>query len=115
MTITIATSTVAQILTQSNFVDAINGIKYSNLSIARLNTITQTRLLIKGMIYVAQGYNLNQNLVLDNRVEFFTEMVESSMNKLQKLETMLYTVSDEVNDEIGDLKVYYLDQYNNVY
>ncbi len=57
----VSTSTVSLVLTMSNFKDAEQGIRMSNLSISRLNSLTQIRLMMRVLINIVQGYNDAEN------------------------------------------------------
>lgn len=79
----IATSTVSLILIKSNFADAKQGIVMSHLSIARLNCITQTRLLMRVLININYNYNDANNSVLPDRYSFYTDLMEDQLDNLR--------------------------------
>jgi hypothetical protein len=71
------------ILVQSNFNDAIEGIDMSNLSIYRLNNITQLRLLFRYLFNINQGYLPNTNAIIEDKCTFYSEMIVEKIEELR--------------------------------
>ncbi|CDW74974.1 pas pac sensor signal transduction histidine kinase [Stylonychia lemnae] len=104
----VSTSTVSLVLIQSNFHDAKLGIEMSNLSIARLNAITQTRLLMRVLINIQYNYNDANNTVLADRYAFYTDLIEDQIEQLRSFQVQLDQKDQEVANKVGDVKLEFL-------
>ncbi|CDW73414.1 pas pac sensor signal transduction histidine kinase [Stylonychia lemnae] len=106
--IIIVTSTITLSLTLSNSNDARTGIKVSNLSISRLNSITQLRVIFRQLYNMAQNYVPIKTELLDNRFEFYTEYCQQVIESLRKDQVQLQVYDSEMQGEIPDIKLTYL-------
>eukprot|EP00347_Sterkiella_histriomuscorum_P011126 403373661 len=104
----LATSTVSLVLIQSNFTDAKQGIQMSQLSIARLNMISQTRLMMRVLINIGYYYNEPSNEVLPDRYDFYMDLLDDQIEKLRLYQVELDSRDSEVALEIGNVKLEYL-------
>ena len=82
--IVFATSTISLVLVQSNFSDALESITMSNLSIERLNCISQIRIMMRVLVNIHLDYNDPSNSVLSDRFTFYQDLSSDKLELLRQ-------------------------------
>eukprot|EP00347_Sterkiella_histriomuscorum_P022497 403338271 len=112
--IIIGTSTVSVVLTIQNFNSTKDGIVFSQLAMDRQVLLSKSRLLVRLIFMIGQGYSPAQNRLLPQRLEYYQDLVTKQMELLRQTQNKIDSIeADNAHQEIL-LNVYFLDSNNQV-
>lgn len=111
-------STLNLVLSLSRYEQLQNEVKTVRQSYDRIQINGKTRLLLRGLLNIANGYEPNQSEMTMNRFKMFQDELEAQIQKLKSVQDYLDRVSFEYSPRFKSLldskaiSVEYLDPYN---